>query len=127
MMGSRYRNIVAGLALGGASLFLTFHLRNLVGLDPSVIMRALKAAGFALVVPGLIMAILVGNVHAFRLSLVATVNFLFWFGFGSLFASDGPVTACTAAWQPGARLAMFFCRHCSEAAPPGAMLEQCAM
>ena len=36
-------------------------------------------------------------------------------------------TARTALWQPGARLDMFFCRHCSASRPPGCTLEQCAI
>ena len=87
MQGSRYRGILAGLALGSVSLFLTFHLRSLFATDPAIGVRAVKAAGFTLVVPGLLTAILVGNVHAFRLSIMGAVNFLFWFGFGWLFAT----------------------------------------
>ena len=49
------------------------------------------------------------------------------FGAASALGSAGASTARTALAQPGARLAMFFCRHWSEAAPPGGMLEQCAM
>ena len=49
-------------------------------------------------------------------------------GFDSGLASAaGAPTARTALWQPGARLDMFFCRHSSDAAPPGGMLEQCAI
>lgn len=48
-------------------------------------------------------------------------------GFASALGSAGASTARTAVWQPGARLDMFFCRHCSDASPPGGMLEQCAM
>jgi hypothetical protein len=47
--------------------------------------------------------------------------------FVSVLACDGAATARTAAWQAGARLAMFFFRHCSDAAPPGGMLAQCAL
>ena len=36
-------------------------------------------------------------------------------------------TARTALCTSDDRLDMFFCRHCSEASPPGGMLEQCAM
>ena len=86
-MGARYRSIIAGLVMGGLSLFLTFHLRSLFAMDSNFMMRALKATGFALVVPGLIAGILTGNVHSFRLSVVATVNFIFWFGFAWLFAT----------------------------------------
>ena len=39
----------------------------------------------------------------------------------------GASTARTALWQLDERLDMFFCRHCSEASPPGGTLEQCAM
>jgi hypothetical protein len=41
--------------------------------------------------------------------------------------SDGFATAFTALWQDGARLDMFFCRHCNDARPPGGTLEQCAI
>lgn len=86
-MAARYRSIIAGLVLGCVSLLLTFQLNRLVVMDTNIVLRALKAAGFALVVPGLIVGVLAGNVHAFRLSLVAVVNFLFWFGFGWLCAT----------------------------------------
>ena len=46
------------------------------------------------------------------------------FVFGA--AAAGASTARTAVWQPDERLDMFFCRHCSDAAPPGGMLAQCA-
>ena len=39
----------------------------------------------------------------------------------------GASTARTALWQLDERLDMFFCRHCSDASPPGGTLEQCAM
>jgi hypothetical protein len=39
----------------------------------------------------------------------------------------GASTARTAPWQAADRLDMFFCRHCSEASPPGGTLEQCAI
>jgi hypothetical protein len=39
----------------------------------------------------------------------------------------GASTVRTAFWQLDERLDMFFCRHCSEASPPGGTLEQCAM
>jgi hypothetical protein len=42
-------------------------------------------------------------------------------------AAAGASTARTALWQLDDRLDMFFCRHCSEASPPGGTLEQCAM
>src|SRR4051812_17235891 len=42
-------------------------------------------------------------------------------------AAAGASTARTALWQPDDRLDMFFCRHCSEASPPGGTLEQCAI
>jgi hypothetical protein len=86
-MAARYRSIIAGLALGCISLPLSFHLGSLFAMDSNILMRALKAAGFAMVVPGLVAAILAGSVQAFRLSLVAMVNFVFWFGFGWLFAT----------------------------------------
>jgi len=97
MFSSRYRRIVAGLVLGGVSVFLTFHLRSLVFMDPNIVMRALKAAGVAFVIPGIMFALIGENVHALRhasgssqpfgLPVMATVNFLFWFGFGWLFAT----------------------------------------
>jgi hypothetical protein len=97
MFDSRYRSIVAGLVLGGVSVFLTFLLRSLVFMDPNIVMRALKATGVAFVVPGLMFALIVENVHALRhaagnsqpfgFPVMASVNFLFWFGFGWLFAT----------------------------------------
>jgi len=42
-------------------------------------------------------------------------------------AAAGASTARTALWQLDERLDMFFCRHCSEASPPGGTLEQCAI
>ena len=47
-------------------------------------MRVTKAVGIAMVVPGIIAAIIAGNVHTFALWLAATVNFLFWSGFAWL-------------------------------------------
>ena len=44
----------------------------------------------------------------------------------SALGSAAASTARTALWQPGARLDMFFCRHCSDAMPPGGTLAQCA-
>jgi hypothetical protein len=46
---------------------------------------------------------------------------------GLAVAAAGASTARTALWQLDERLDMFFCRHCSEASPPGGTLEQCAM
>ena len=46
---------------------------------------------------------------------------------GLAVAAAGASTARTALWQLDDRLDMFFCRHCSEASPPGGTLEQCAM
>jgi hypothetical protein len=97
MFDSRYRSIVAGLVLGGVSVFLTFHLRSLAFIDPNIVMRALRTAGVAFVIPGLMFALVVENVHALRYAagnsqpfgfpVMATANFLFWFGFGWLFAT----------------------------------------
>jgi hypothetical protein len=42
-------------------------------------------------------------------------------------AAAGASTARTALWQLDERLDMFFCKHCSEASPPGGTLEQCAI
>jgi hypothetical protein len=42
-------------------------------------------------------------------------------------AAAGASTALTALLQEPDRLDMFFCRHCSDSAPPGGTLEQCAM
>jgi hypothetical protein len=67
--------------MGSLSAFLTYHLGALFHSDPSSLMRLLKAAGVALVVPGIVAAMLLGNVHAFALSLAAVVNFVFWFAF----------------------------------------------
>ena len=39
----------------------------------------------------------------------------------------GASTARTALWQLDERLVMFFCRHCSDASPPGGTLAQCAI
>lgn len=97
MFISRYWRIVTGLVLGGVSVFLTFHLRSLVLTDPNIGMRALNAAGVAFVIPGIMFALIVENVHALRhavgssqpfgLPVMTTVNFLFWFGFGWLLAT----------------------------------------
>jgi hypothetical protein len=46
---------------------------------------------------------------------------------GLAVAAAGASTARTALWQLDDRLDMFFCRHCSEASPPGGTLAQCAM
>ncbi|KAA6465141.1 hypothetical protein DYQ86_04095 [Acidobacteria bacterium AB60] len=86
-MRRQYKNLIAGLALGSLSLLLTFQLRSLIPMDPGIMLRALKAAGFALVVPGLIPAVLTRNPLALRVPVMGTVNFLFWFGFGWLFAT----------------------------------------
>jgi hypothetical protein len=85
MPAARYRNIAAGVLLGSASTFVTFHLGSLLVLDPNPLMRTLKAAAFALVVPGLIATIVLDNIHALHVWIMAIVNFLFWFGFGWLF------------------------------------------
>src|ERR1700676_5306747 len=85
MLAARYKGMVVGIVLGGVSVFLTCHLGYLFHANANLIMRALKTAGVALIVPGLIAGIAVGNVHTFRLWIVGVVNFLFWFGFGSLF------------------------------------------
>ena len=45
-------------------------------------------------------------------------------GADSAFGSAGAATASTALLQLDERLDMFCCRHCSDAAPPGGMLEQ---
>ena len=47
-------------------------------------------------------------------------------GADSVLGAVGASTARTAVWQDDERLDMFFCRHCSEAAPPGGMLAQWA-
>jgi hypothetical protein len=86
-MAARYRSILAGLILGCVSLFLTFHLNSLFAIDSNIGMRALKAAGFSLVVPGLIVAVVAGRADPFHPLLMAAVNFLFWFGFGWIFAT----------------------------------------
>lgn len=83
-MAFRYRSIVAGVALGSLSAFLSYHLAALTHADPALPMRTIKAIGIALVVPGVIAAIIAGNSHSFALSLAAVVNFLFWFGFAWL-------------------------------------------
>jgi len=47
-------------------------------------------------------------------------------GADSALGAAGASTARTAVWQDEERLEMFFCRHCSDAAPPGGILAQCA-
>jgi hypothetical protein len=47
-------------------------------------------------------------------------------GLDSAFGAAGASTARTAVWQDDERLDIFFSRHCSDAAPPGGMLAQCA-
>jgi hypothetical protein len=84
---ARYGRIIAGAALGSVSLFLTYHLRDLLVMDPNLVMRALKAAAFTFVVPGLIAFIVLGNLLLHRSWVMAAVNFVFWFGFGWLFAT----------------------------------------
>jgi len=81
MLTARYLRIAAGGALGSASVLLTCNLAALFRPDSLLVMRALKAAGVALVVPGILAAMVFGNVHSFRIYLAATVNFLFWFAF----------------------------------------------
>jgi len=84
MFVARYRSIVAGVLVGSLSVFLTYHLEFLFHTDPNAVVRALKAAGFAIVVPGIIAAMLIGNVHTFHLYISAAVNFVFWLGFAWL-------------------------------------------
>ena len=81
---AQFRGIVAGIVLGSAAVYLTFHLRNLFSLDPNLVMRAMKAVGVSLVVPGLLAGIASGNVHLFRPWVMSVINFVFWFGFGWL-------------------------------------------
>ena len=45
-------------------------------------------------------------------------------GVDSALGAAGASTACTAAWQDDERLDIFFCRHCSDASPPGGTLAQ---
>jgi hypothetical protein len=87
MLIARYGRIITGLALGSVSLFLTYHLRDLLLMDPNVVMRALKAAAFTFVVPGLIAFIVMGNLLVHHSWAMAAINFVFWFGFGWLFAT----------------------------------------
>ncbi len=87
MLVARYRSIIVGVVLGSLALFLTYHSGNFVATDPNLIMRALKTAAFALVVPGIVAAIAMGKLEAGPFWIVAAVNFLFWFGFGWLFAT----------------------------------------
>lgn len=87
MAVATYRSTFAGIVLGGVSAYLTFHLRFLVLMDPSAIMRAFKAAAFAMVVPGLLAGIVSGSARVFSPWAMAVINFLFWFGFGWLFAT----------------------------------------
>lgn len=53
-------------------------------LNPNLFMRFVKSIGIALVVPGIMAAMIAGNAHNFALWLAATVNFLFWLGFALL-------------------------------------------
>jgi flagellar biosynthesis protein FliQ len=95
-MSPKYRSIVAGLALGALSLFPTFHLRDALQIDASFAIRVLQAAGVALVVPGLLAILVASKIQALRQIVTSTmlsiwvmagVIFLFWFGFGWLFAT----------------------------------------
>jgi hypothetical protein len=47
-------------------------------------------------------------------------------GAGSALDAAGASTARTAVWHDDDRLDMFFCKHCSDAAPPGGTLAQWA-
>jgi hypothetical protein len=76
-----------GIALGSLALFLTFHIRSIIALDPNPVMRALNAAAFAMVVPGFVAGLVTGSIYAMRVWTMAAINFLFWFGFGWLFAT----------------------------------------
>jgi hypothetical protein len=87
MLIARYGRIIAGFALGGVSAFLTYHLGSFFQFDTNVVLRALRAAAFAFVVPGLIAGIVIGNLHALHSWAMAAINFAFWFGFGWLFAT----------------------------------------
>lgn len=85
MSAAPFRSIFAGVVLGSVSIFLTYHLELLFHAGSNVIAQAFKAAGIAMVVPGIIAAMAVGNLHSFRLYLSAAVNFVFWLGFAWLF------------------------------------------
>jgi uncharacterized protein (DUF2342 family) len=85
MSRTQYKGMVVGIALGAVSVFLTYHLTALFQADPNLAVKALKTVGIALILPGLIAAIVLGDVHTLRLWIAAIVNFLFWFGFSWLF------------------------------------------
>jgi hypothetical protein len=87
MFAARYRSIFAGVIMGSVSFFLTYHLRDLILMDPNVVIRGLKTAAFSLVVPGLVVGLVSGKVRAFAPSMIAIINFLFWFGFGWLLST----------------------------------------
>ena len=73
--------------MGSLSMFLTFHVRSIIALDPNPVMRALNAVAFAMVVPGFVAGLVTGSLYAIRVWAMAAINFLFWFGFGCLFAT----------------------------------------
>ena len=85
-MAARYRNIMAGIVPGAVAAFLTYHSEFLFHPDTSFGIRAIKTVGIAMVIPGILAVMTVGIRHSLRLSIVAPVNFLFWFGFGWLCA-----------------------------------------
>jgi hypothetical protein len=87
MLVARYRSILAGVVLGSVALFLTFHVRSIIALDPNPVMRTLNAIAFAMVVPGFAAGLVTGSLYAMRVWAMAAINFLFWFGFGWLFAT----------------------------------------
>ncbi len=87
MVAAGYRNACAGMVLGGVSAFLTYHIRGLIFMDPNAAMRALKSVAFAMVVPGLIAGMVSGNSRVLAPPVMAGINFVFWFGFGWLFAT----------------------------------------
>ena len=79
-----YKSLATGIALGCLSLFFTYRLPPLVATDGNTAIRALKAIEFALIAPGILVTLAMGNFHAFRLEAAAAANFLFWFGFAWL-------------------------------------------
>jgi hypothetical protein len=87
MLVARFAKITPGAALGSVSAILTYHLVNLLAMDPNLMLRVLKTVGLALVIPGLIAALASGDLYAVPLWAQAGVNFLFWFGFSWLFAT----------------------------------------
>ena len=74
-----------GVALGSVSALLTYHVHSLISMDSNPVMSLLRRAAFALIVPGELALFVTEIIYVSRLWEIATINFLFWFGFGWLF------------------------------------------